>query len=104
METRLSNNLGLQISNNGELLGMDLDFSLPPMGDFLCFAGKVGSVSSEQEYSWSPQIGSLVNKNLFPSPQIFVLCIYMATSCWTPQLSGYKPVSRAPFFSDFQVS
>ena len=41
METHLSNNLGLQISNDGELLDMDLDINLPEGGWFsmLCEKG-----------------------------------------------------------------
>ena len=53
---------------------------------FLCFAGEVGSVSSEQECFQPPQNGNSLIENLFPFPQIFVLCIYIMTSDQTPWL------------------
>ena len=49
METSLSNNLGLQISNDGILLDVDLDFNLLSVVSVLCFSGKVGLVGLEQE-------------------------------------------------------
>ena len=50
------------------------------VADFLCFVGQDGS---EQECSQTPLIGYPVNKNLFPSPQIFMLCVYMVARGWT---------------------
>ena len=46
---------------------------------FLCFEEEVGS---EQECFQPPS--NLDNKILFPSPQIFVLCLYMAAGGRTP--------------------
>lgn len=40
MDTDSSNNLGLQVSNNVELLDVDLDFKLPGGGWFFVLCGQ----------------------------------------------------------------
>ena len=68
-EACLSNYIWLQMSNNGELLDMDLDLIFLGVASFQCLAGQVGS---EQECSQALQIGNPVSKYLFRSLPIFM--------------------------------
>ena len=59
METRLGRHPGTpkrHVSNNGELMGMGLDFIILGTRGHLCFVEDVGS---EQACSQPPQIGTL---------------------------------------------
>ena len=76
-ETPLSNNLELQIRSDREFLGMGLDIKLwGNKGIFVLWGrGRLGM---------APQIGNPINKNVFASPKVFVLCVNVVARHWTP--------------------
>lgn len=68
------------ISNNGEPLGTALVCNLLGAKEFLCLVEKKGS---EQECFSPPKLGTLLIKPI-SFHTIFVVCVYMAATDWTP--------------------
>ena len=53
---------------------LDTDSALGGTGFFLCFVEEIGLELGRPQF---PQIGQPFNKDLFPSPSIFVLCLWV---------------------------
>ena len=53
---------------------LDTDSALGVTGFFLCFVEEIGLELGSPQF---PQIGQPFNKDLFPSPSIFVLCLWV---------------------------
>lgn len=101
METRSSNNFGLQIRNNGDPLYLNLDFSLS-RGDWFSVLWGRGQFNQFKKHALSSlTLGTLLIKAYF-LPHKSLWCVYAWWQGPNPMLPGYISTLVPVFTSHFR--